>query len=135
MTDVGLHTDMVEKTWEELGFKLRALGYKTIVRTLPHLRKTPGGVLWLPPKLQGFHGELPHLVEVRAVVLSAGPLGLAKNMEVGSIIMFKRLHFGFWYRVGDLVDQEYVGWVDANDVIGYDDGYMDWQTGQPAAAE
>lgn len=112
-----MDVEIVEETWKELGFKLRANAYYLIVRTKPHIRKTASGLLWLPPKLQDFHGELPHLVETHAVVLSAGPRGCAAEFQPGETVAFKRLYFGYWYKVGRREDQEFVGWVDANQVL------------------
>lgn len=115
--------DLVERTWEELGYRVRATGWKTWVRTMPHPRKI--GSIWLPPKLQSFHGELPHLVTVHAVVLSSGPLGLAADFKPGDRIAFKRLHFGYWQKLEAANkdewggDEQYVGWVDANQVLGF----------------
>jgi len=113
--------DIVERTWAELGFRLKATGWKVWVRTLPHPRKI--GSLWLPPKAASFYGELPHLRTVYAVVLSAGPRGVAQELKPGDVIAFKRLHFA-WIRKLEPTnvdeygaDEEYLGYVDANDVV------------------
>lgn len=116
--------DIVERTWEEIGCKIKPVGYRMWVRTKPHVRKTEGG-LWLPPKLQKFHGELPHLVTVHATVLCSGPKGVAKEFKPGDVVAFKRLHFGFQWKLEPSPehqdvwgwDEEYVGFIDANEIL------------------
>lgn len=108
---------LVDDTWAEVGHKVRAIGYRLWVRTLPFEQKTPSGLLWLPPRQQRFHGELPHLVFIRAVVLSAGSVGVAAEFKPGDVVEFQRLHFGFQYRVGPNEEQQYVGFIDANQVL------------------
>lgn len=110
-----MNTELVQETWEELGFRVRARGYYIWVRTLPFPRKI--GSIWMPPKLQQFYGELPHLVTIRALVLSAGNAGLAEGIHAGETIFFKRLHFAEYRRVGEREEQQRVGWVNANDVM------------------
>ena len=114
--------DLIERTWEELGHGIRATGYTVWVRTKPHVRKTKSG-LWLPPKAAKFHGILPHLVTTFATVLSAGPVGLAALLNPGDVVAFKRLHFGYIWKLEPTnrdkygYDEEYVGFIDANDVL------------------
>ena len=111
---------IVEKTWEELGFRIRAVGWKVWVRTLPHPRKV--GHIWLPPKAASFYGELPHLRTVYGVVLSAGSRGLARSLKPGDIVGFKRLEFAWWVKLEGTQsdeygsDDEYVGYIDANHI-------------------
>ena len=100
---------LVDKTWEELGHKVRAIRYMTWVRTLPFPEKTAGGIL-LPPKLQSFHGELPHLQNVRGVVVSTGPVGAARDMKVGELVEFQRLHFAYYKKLREGDGEEYVGY-------------------------
>jgi hypothetical protein len=77
----------------------------------------------MPPKLQSFHGELPHLATVHATVLSAGPVGLAAEMSPGDTVAFQRLHFGWHAKLKPTNtdeyggDDEYVGWIDSNQVL------------------
>lgn len=106
---------LIDATWDELGYKIRARGYWLWVRTMPHARKV--GSLWLPTKLQGFYGELPHLQSTKAVVLSAGSAGVAKDIKPGDVVVFKRLHFALYKPVGNPVLQEKVGWIDANQIL------------------
>jgi hypothetical protein len=114
---------LVEQTWKEMGFRIRARGYQVWVRTVPFERKV--GAIWLPPKLQSFHGELPHLVTTRAVVLSAGPEGFARDVKPGDTVAFKRLHFATYMPVGDPDHQEKVGWIDSNEVMWVEEGAID----------
>lgn len=114
--------DLVNETHEQLGYRIEPIGYKIFVRTMPHEKKK--GLLWLPPKLQSFHGEtLAHLVIVRATVLSCGPRGLAATIEPGEIVEFQRLHFGFVEKLfgGGTVDdpfgEVYVGFLDSNQLL------------------
>lgn len=117
-------TDIVEQTWKDLGFKVRAMGYQTWVRCDPHNRKTPSGLLWLPPKHQGFLGKLPHLVTVEATVLSSGPRGVAAQLKPGDRVLFKRLHFGTWAKLPQS-DREaqfgevHIGFIDSNEILGF----------------
>lgn len=114
--------DLVEKTWDELGFKIKAPRYLVWVRTLPPPCKI--GSIYIPVKQASFYGELPHLVTVRAVVLSSGPKGVAQSLNPGDIVAFKRVQFARYCRVsssGSDINgpfEEYVGWVDANEIIG-----------------
>lgn len=111
---------MVERTWEELGYRIRATGWKVWVRTLPHGRKY--GSIWLPPKAASFHGELPHLRTVYAMVLSAGPKGQAQELKPGDIIAFKRLEFAWFQKLTPTnvdeygADEEILGYIDANHI-------------------
>lgn len=111
----------VEKTWDELGYRIRATGYRVWVRTLPHPRKH--GSIWLPPKAGSFYGELPHLRTVYAVVLSAGSRGPAKGLKPGDIVGFKRLEFAWWAKLQPTQtdeyggDEEFVGYIDSNHVV------------------
>ena len=87
------------------------------MRTLPFSKKTDSGALWLPPKLQSFHGDIvAHLQTVRGVVVSAGPHGVAADFAVGTMVEFQRLYFGYHQKL-DAETQEYVGFIDANQVL------------------
>jgi len=115
---------LVADTWDELGYSIRATGWKVWVRTLPWPRKI--GLIHLPVKQASFHGELPHLRTVRAVVLSAGPKGHAEELQAGDLITFKRLEFGYMFKLeprkelGDAYghDEEFVGFIDSNHIVG-----------------
>lgn len=119
--------DLIERTWEEIDCKIKATGYNVWVRTKPHPRKVAeGSKLWLPPKLQSFHGDsAAHLIIVHATVLSSGPVGVAKQFKVGDVIAFQRLHFAYMWKLEPAIehqdcwgwDEEYVGWIDANQVL------------------
>lgn len=112
MTAQG-HLDVVEKTWAEVGFKVKPLSRKVFLKTLP-LEKQIGSIL-LPPKLTTFHGELPHLKTIYAIVMSAGP---DASVKPGEQVCFTRLKFA-WLR--KLEDGCMFGWIDENDITGYVD--------------
>lgn len=98
---------IVERTWEELGFSIRATGYKVWVRTLPHPRKYKG-VIWLPPNRQGFYGEIVHKQLVFAVVLSTGPDASAHNeLPPGTVVAFQRVNFAWWAKLEGANADEY----------------------------
>lgn len=105
---------LVQQTWDELGVKMRARGYWVWVRTEPHKEKI--GSIWLPPKMAKFHGELPHLVNVMATVLTAGNVGAAAEFKTGDRIWFTRLYFGYHKK---MEDGTFVGWLDANQISGF----------------
>jgi len=113
--------DIIERTWEELGYRIRATNYRVWVRTLPHPRKH--GSIWLPPKAGSFYGELPHLRTVYGTVLSAGPRGVAAELKPGDIVAFKRLEFAWWAKLEASTkdeygeDEEYLGYLDANHIV------------------
>jgi hypothetical protein len=107
-----LQDDTVEKTWEEVGYRVRPLRWMVFVRTDPIPQKV--GSIYLPFKLQTFYGELPHLQVVTATVLSVGPKAL--GLQPGDRVAFARLHFARWL---DMADGTKVGWIDANQIAGY----------------
>jgi hypothetical protein len=115
-------TELVQATWKELGYAIEATGWRVWVRTLPHVRRI--GSIWLPPKAASFHGELPHTRTVRAIVLSAGPLGAAERLVAGDLVTFKRLEFGYWRKLKPRfedehgADEEFVGFIDSNHIVG-----------------
>lgn len=121
-TEIGRRR-IVKETWDELGFKLRAPRYLVWVRTMPPARKI--GRIWLPAKQASFYGELPHMVTVKALVLSAGSRGPAREMKPGDMIAFKRLHFARHSRLESSYadvwggSEDYVGWIDSNDIVGF----------------
>ena len=106
--------DVVQATWDELGYRIRPVFAKVFVRTeLPPL-KTESGLLWLPPKEAHFFSGLGHQRLVTATVLSLGPL--AKAVKVGERVCFQRLHFG---HIKQLEDKTFVGWIEQEQLAGY----------------
>lgn len=114
--------DVIEKTWEELGRRVKdALGRTVFVRTDAPTDKTDSGVLWLPPKQQGFYGglpTLPHKRIVKGTVLVSGP---DAEVQPGDRICFQRLDFAWLWK---LKDGAYVGYIDEMQIalVGTDDG-------------
>jgi hypothetical protein len=84
------------------------------VRTLPLEEKV--GSLYLPTKMTKFHGELPHMKTIRAVVLSVGPKGTVKP---GEQVCFTRMQFAWWKK---LEDGCMIGWIDEAQLSGYFEG-------------
>lgn len=117
MTDVsGL--ELVEKTWEELGYKIRPLGWKVFVRTDPPPQKV--GSLFLPPKQASFYGGMGHQRVVTATVLAVGPKVV--GITVGERVVFRRLEFGHIARFdGDV----YVGWIEMAQLAGFPEQQTD----------
>lgn len=104
----------VEETWEELGYKIRPLSYWAFVRTEPLPQKTASGLIWLPPKMATFYGELPHMQPIKAVVCSVGPAAPA-DLVPGVRVVFQRLHFA---RHVMLKDGTYFGWINPEQIYG-----------------
>ncbi len=102
--------ELVERTWAELECRIRPLSRTIMVRTLPIPQKI--GSLWLPPKAASFYGGMPHLVMIRAIVLSAGPKA---HVNPGEKVLFQRLWFSRWK---GLSDGCYVGYLDAVKLTG-----------------
>lgn len=105
--------DVVAKTWTEVGFKIRPLSRMVFVKTLP--LDTKIGSILLPPKLTSFHGELPHMKMIYAIVMAAGRDATVKS---GEQICFLRLKFAWLIK---LEDGCMFGWIDENDITGYVD--------------
>lgn len=103
--------EVVEKTWAEVGCKVRPIRRWVMVRTLPVEQKI--GSLYVTPKESSFYGVLPHMRNVRAIVLSAGDKAFVKP---GEEVVFSRLHFALWK---NLEDGCKVGWIDENQLLGY----------------
>lgn len=106
--------DVVEKTWAEVGCRVRPLRRMVFLRTLPLEEKI--GMIHLPTKLTKFHGELPHMKTIRAIVVAAGPKTIVKP---GEQVCFTRLQFAWWKK---LEDGCMFGWIDENDITGYCEG-------------
>lgn len=105
---------IAEQTLAELGLaSIRPLRNMLFVRSEPFTNKTPGG-LYLPGKLHGFFGGLPHMRNVYGTVIAAGP---KCQVLVGERILFMRLHFAHWKPL--MEEGAYLGWIDENQVIGY----------------
>ena len=102
---------LIADSWNELGYKIRPLRRVVWVRTQPHEQKI--GLIWKPPKFASFHGELPHQVTTKAIVLSTGPRATVKP---GEKVCFTRLFFAYWKK---MEDGTYVGWVDETQLSGY----------------
>lgn len=105
---------LVERTWAELGYKVRPLFAKVFIRTEPPPEKI--GLIYLPPKEASFFGGLGHQRLVTATVLSTGPM--AKSVKVGERVVFQRLHFG---HIAKMEDKTFVGWVEQEQIAGYPD--------------
>jgi len=109
--------DLAGRTWKELGIKrVRPLRRMLFVRTEPFENKTASGLLFLPGRLHGFFGGLPHMRNVFGTVVSAGP---DCTVKIGERIMFVRLHFAHWKPL--LEEGAYIGWIDETQVVGYAD--------------
>jgi hypothetical protein len=107
--------ERVEKTWEELGYRLRMLRNTVLVRTEP-LPTESNGVI-LPDRAVSFYGELAHVQFVTATVLAAGPKAVLKP---GDRIAFTRLFFA---RLLEMPDKTMVGWIaNEENVLGYAEG-------------
>lgn len=102
--------DVVEATWAEVECRIRPLRRMVFLRTLP--LETMIGSIHLPAKMVSFHGELPHMKTIYAIVCSVGPDATAK---VGDKVCFTRLQFA-WYK--KLEDKCMLGWIDENDITG-----------------
>jgi hypothetical protein len=102
--------ELIERTWAEVGCRLRPLKRTVMVRTLPIPQKV--GSLWLPAKAASFYGGMPHQILIRAIVLSAGP---QSHVAPGEKVCFQRLWFSRWK---GLSDGCYVGYLDAVKLAG-----------------
>jgi co-chaperonin GroES (HSP10) len=106
-------SELIERTWVDIGCRVRALGRTMFVRTERPEQKTASGLLWLPPKQASFFGPLPHMRVVIGTVLSSGP---KCSVKAGDRVCFQRLHFARWK---DLGEDRYVGWIDENQLLGW----------------
>lgn len=106
--------DVVEKTWAEVGCKIRPLRNTVFLRTLP--LETKIGSILLPPKLTQFHGELPHQKTIRAIVVAVGP---KTQVKTGDQVCFTRMQFAWWKKLDDGC---MLGWIDENQITGYFEG-------------
>jgi hypothetical protein len=108
--------NVVQLTWDELGYRIRPKFAKVFVRTELTPQKYAGSVLWLPPKEASFFAGLGHQRLVTATILSCGPL--ARAVKVGERVCFQRLHFG---HIKQLEDKTFVGWIEQEQLAGYPD--------------
>jgi hypothetical protein len=108
--------DVVQATWDELGYRIRPWYAKVFVRTELPPQKFEGSLLWLPPKEASFFAGLGHQRLVTATILSCGPL--AKSVKVGDRVCFQRLHFG---HIKQLEDKTYLGWIEQEQLAGHPD--------------
>ena len=105
--------EVIDRTWQEVGHKIRPLRKILVVRTLPTEQRL--GAIWLPPSAANLYGGLAHQRTVKAIVMAAGPKATVKP---GEVIAFTRLYFGWW---NQLENGCYFGWVDENQISGYVD--------------
>lgn len=101
----------LRRTFDELGIKgFRAMRKMLLVRTEALPQKI--GLIYVPPKLATFYGELPHLQNIYAMVLAAGPKADCKPLDR---VVFQRLYFARWQH---MEDGTVVGWIDEANVYG-----------------
>lgn len=101
-----------EEVRTRLGCSVRATGSKVFVVTDLPAKKV--GSLWLPVKLTSFYGDLPHLVVVKATVLSVGPK--VRGIKEGARVAFPRTYFAKWK---ELEPDVMVGWIEAANLSGF----------------
>jgi len=101
----------VSDVWRQLGFRIQATKGRLFVVTDLPAKKV--GSLYLPVKATTFYGDLPHLVMVRATVLSAGPN--AQGLHPGDRVTFPRTYFIRWR---ELEPDVMLGWVEKSQVAG-----------------
>jgi hypothetical protein len=101
-----------EEVWARLGHRVQATAGRVFVVTDLPAKKV--GSLFLPMKATTFYGELPHLVMVRATVLSAGPK--VQGLNPGDRVTFPRTYFIRWR---ELEPDVMLGWVDRSQISGF----------------
>lgn len=99
------------EVWSRLGHRVQATAGRVFVVTDLPAKKV--GSLFLPMKATTFYGDLPHLVMVRATVLSAGPK--AQGLNPGDRVTFPRTYFIRWR---ELEPDVMIGWVSHSQVAG-----------------
>jgi hypothetical protein len=107
---------LVADTWAEIGRKARPLRRMVFVRSEVFNNKTASGLLYLPGKIHGFYGGLPHMRTLYGTILAAGP---DATVMVGERVAFTRLYFAIWLPL--MEEGAFVGWINENDMIGYAD--------------
>lgn len=113
--DASVNVEVVEQTWNEVGFKVRPMHAKVFVRTDPPPEKI--GLIFLPPKEAEFYGGMGHQRLVTGTVLSVGPM--AKLVKVGDRVVFQRMNFGYIRKLDSGV---YVGWIEEQQILGHPEG-------------
>lgn len=107
--------ELVEKTWGELGFKIRPLGHWVFIRTELIAKETPGGIL-LTDKSADFYEGMPHQKLYVGTVCSVGSKAQATVSE-GDRICYQRLFFA---RYCYLQDGTMLGWINSENIPGLD---------------
>lgn len=105
--------DIIEQSWEELGYKIRPMRQRVFVRTEPIPPMTAGGII-IPDKYRGLYEGPFHLRLVNAVVLSVG--AGVRGVEVGERICFQRKWFVRHLEV--MRDEAAFGWVKESEIAG-----------------
>ena len=105
--------EFIDRTWQEVGHKIRPLRRLLVVRTLPTEQMV--GSLWMPSSASATYGGLAHQRTLKAVVLAVGPKATVKP---GELIAFTRLFFGWWKKFDN---DCYFGWIDEDQIHGYAD--------------
>lgn len=100
----------VQETWDELGFKIRAVGTAVFVRTDPLPEKTKAGI-YLPPSHSDFFGQrLGSKVHMTGTVLSAcrtkgygskSDRTVPSTLKPGDKVFFTRFEFAWLWRMKD----------------------------------
>lgn len=104
--------ELIEQTFTEIGIKgISPLRSTIFVRTEKPQDRI--GLIWLPPKTAGFYGEMMHRKLILATVLASGP---KCEVKPGDRIAFVRQYFA---RYVGLRDEQFVGWIDENQVAGF----------------
>jgi len=105
----------VQRTWEELGYKIRAMNNRVWMRTFPLPQMTESGLLHLPPKKTSFYGEkMASKMYVTATVLALSEEAKRSGIKVGHELLFTRLEFA---RHCYMDDQSLVGWIRVEHIL------------------
>jgi co-chaperonin GroES (HSP10) len=106
---------LIEKTWAELGFRIRPLNRKVFIRTETRPYKTAGGII-IPESARGIYSVDRSKIDVElyARVLSVGPR--CREIKEGDRIFISRLYFA-WIR--KLADGNFVGYLEEENVFGF----------------
>ncbi len=106
---------LIEKTWQEIGFRVRPLRRLVYIRTEQRPYKSHGGI-WFPPSSADFFArdKAKIDVEIYARVLAVGPQ--VRFVKPGDRIFISRLYFA-WLR--KLEDGNFMGYVDEDNVFGF----------------
>ena len=110
-----MSTDLVNQTWEEVGYRVRPLRDMLYVRTDPMPEKFENSALYMPHKYTDFFGQLPSQTTIYGTVVSAGPKATSK---AGDRVAFSRMNYARWL---DLKDHTKLGWISEADIYGQSD--------------